>query len=265
MKRILVYFLLATGVSMVSCDRNDPKPDKETVILPLRLELDDYRREFTFDAQNRVSKVRNISFFVGGTQLESIIEYFYSSDNLLEKTVTDSGFELEYLYEGGRIVRTNEYINGELSQYHTFGYDDKGRLHEFITWQEIPETGLTPKAKEVYLYDSNDNLSFQFLYYYDTGINGHTLLTSFEYSDYDNYREAESRFDAHAFNPLAALKKNNAGKMITRNRQGNIGMIDTYNYVYDARGNVTEKTTTTTYSYNGSTGSYKTYFFYQER
>ena len=53
--------------------------------------------------------------------------------------------------------------------------------------------------------------------------------------------------------------------MVTRNRLGNIGTVDTYAYVYDARGYATEKTTTVTYAYNGSSGSYKTNFFYQER
>lgn len=59
--------------------------------------------------------------------------------------------------------------------------------------------------------------------------------------------------------------KNNPGKMVTKNRLGNTGMIDQYTYLYDSRGYVTEKTTTVTYVYNGNRGSYKTLFFYQER
>jgi hypothetical protein len=264
MKKIFVPILLASAVFM-SCDNNDPQPIRQKLILPLRLELDDFHREFTFDKQNRISVVKSKSFYPNEVTLESTTEYFYSPDNKLERTVTDTGFRLEYTYEGDKVIRTDEYIDDDLSQYHTFSYDGEGNLQDFTTWQDIPELGLTPKSKEVYVYDNSDNLSHVFLYYFDTGINGHALLTSFEYSDYDNHPEAESQFDTHVYNPYAVYKKNNPGKVITKNRLGNIGMIDTYSYVYDARGKVVEKTTHVTYPYNGNSGSYKTRYFYQER
>ena len=257
---------MLTAALALSCDDNEVRPSKTPLVLPLRMELEDYKREFTFDAANRITLVKSLSYFPGEVVLETNHEYIYAADGKLEETVNDQGFRLVYTYEGNRIVRTDEFLNGVFSQHHTFSYDAKGRLFEFTTWQDIPEFGgVIPKTKEVYLYDSRDNLTNQVIYIYNSATKGHEVLTSFELSDYDNNPEAETLFAAHSFNPHAVLRKNNPGKMVTKNRLGNTGMIDQYTYVYDARGYVTEKTTNVTYVYNGNTGSYKTLFFYLER
>ena len=259
-----ILFLLTA--LLLSCDSDEVQPVRQRVVLPLRMELDDYKREFTFDDDHRISGVKNLSFYPGDVVLETNIQYSYSPDKKLTGISTNEGYRLVYHYEDGMIVRTDEYLNDNLSQYYTFSYDEKGRLNEYSTWQDIPEYGgVVAKAKEVYVYDNRDNLTFQFLYVYDPGTKGHDLLTSFEFSDYDYNPESESLFDAHVFNPGAMFRKNHPGKMITRNRLGNVGMVDTYSYVYDFRGYVTEKTTTVTYAYDGHSGSYKTRFFYQER
>lgn len=257
---------MLTAALALSCDDNEVNPSKAPLILPLRMELDDYKREFTFDAGNRVTSVKSSSYYPGEVVLETNHEYFYAADGKLEQSLNDQGFRLVYTYEGNRIVRTDEFLNGAFTQHHTFSYDSKGRLFEFITWQDIPEFGgVVPKAKEVYIYDSRDNLTNQVIYIYNSATKGHEVLTSFELSDYDNNPEAETLFAAHAFNPQAVLRRNNPGRMVTKNRLGNTGMIDQYAYVYDSRGYVTEKTTTVTYVYNGNSGSYQTLFFYQER
>jgi hypothetical protein len=257
--------LIIASVLFLSCDRTEVEPVKPSRILPLRLELDDYKREFSFDASDRVTTVKNTSYMPGDVVLETIIEYHYDGDRL-EKTVSANGYTLVYSYEDNRITRTDEYLGDQLTQYYTFSYDTDGRLKEYTTWDDIPEYGgVVPKARELYVYDNRDNLSHQFLYAYNHGIRGHELVSSFEFSEYDEYPEAESRFDAYAFNPQAVFRKNNPGKMVVKNRLGNTGMIDTYSYVYDASGYVTEKTTTVTYPHSGSNGFYKTRFFYQTR
>lgn len=258
--------IFALAILFVSCDDNDPQPVKQTVILPLRMEQDDYQRELLFDDENRLSKVKSLSFMPGEVVLESTTEYLYGPEALIEKVLTDTGFRLEYIYESGRIVRTDQYINDVFTQYHTFSYDEKDRLREFVTWQDVPELGgLVPVAKEIYLYDSRDNLTNQFLYFYDSAIKGHQLLTAFEFSDYDDYPEAESLFNGYAYHPTAVFRRNNPGRMVTKNRFGNTVLIDQYSYAYNPRGYVTRKTTTSVFSYNGSGGSYDTYYYYEER
>lgn len=202
----------------------------------------------------------------GDVVLESTMDYYYTTGGTLEKAVTDHEYRLEFTLEGDKIVRTDQYINDVLTEYYTFSYDEKGRLKDFTTWQDIPEAGgLVPKLKEVYLYDIRDNLTSQFLYFYNTGINGHELLTTFEYSDYDDKVEAESLFDGYSVNPLVKLKKNNPGKMVTKNKHGNTVVVDHYSYIYNERGYATQKTTYSIFPYNGSSGSYETLYYYEER
>ena len=215
--------LLLFATLFVSCDNDDVEPVKQRVILPLRMEQDDYKREFVFSGDNRVTTVKNFHYFPNDVVLETSIEYFYRLDKKLASTINTEGYRLVYNYDGEKLARTDEYLGDHLSQYHTFVYDDKDRLKEYTTWQDIPEYGgVVPKSKEVYVYDTRDNLMLQFLYVYNSATTGHDLLTSFEFSDYDGYPEAESLFHAHAFNPQAVFRKNNPGKMVTRNALGNI-------------------------------------------
>ena len=266
MKTTISGTLVVLAVVLASCERNDPAPLKTPLVIPLRLELEDYKRELFFNDAGQLTTVKTFSFMPGDAVLESTTEFFYSSDGTLFKAVTDTGYRLEYSYEDGRIIRTDEYLDDVFSRYHTFSYDDRGRVDEFLTWQEVPEFGgVVPVGREIYVYDSRDNLSNQFLYYYNPAILGHELLTAFEYSDYDNHIEAERLFDGYAFNPGAVFRKNNPGKMVTKNKLGNTTLIDQYVYVYNERGYATRKTTTSLFPYNGSGGSYDTYYYYAER
>lgn len=257
---LLAFALLA------SCDQPEPQPVETPVVLPLRLEQLDFTRTLEFDAGKRLSRVKNVHIMLNDVVLESTTEFFYSADGRMEKTLTDNGYRLEFVWKDGRIIRTNEYLNEQFSQYHTFSYDEKGRVEEWITWQDIPEEGgVIPKSKEMYLYDARNNLTEQFLYFYNPGIDGHELLSAFEFSEYDDQPEAESLFDGYAFNPMAVFRQNNPGKMIVKNRLGNTSMIDRYTYVYDTRGYATRKTTTSLFSHSGSGGSYDTHYYYETR
>lgn len=266
MKLNLTGAVLALSVVLLSCDDSDPEPLKTPLVLPVRLELDDYKRELVFDASNRLSEAKTSSFMPGDVVLESTTTYTYAPDGKLMMTTTDSGYRLEFMYANDTIVRTDQYINDEFNQYYTFTYDERGRLHELVSWQDVPEMGgVVPVSKEIYLYDSNDNLTIQFLYVYNSGIQGHELLQSYEYDDYDDQPETESLFDLYVFNPQVKLRRNNPGKMVIRNRHGNTVMVDQYTYVYNAHGYATRKTTTSVFSNSGSGGSYDTRYFYEER
>jgi hypothetical protein len=264
--KIKFFHCLILAALLLSCDDDKTEPLKRPVILPLRLELDDYKRELIFDSEHKLSRIKMSSFMPGDVVLESTMEYHYTADGKLEKAVTDNGFRLQFTFDGDKIIRTDQFINDVLSEYYTFSYDDRGRLKDNTTWQEIEEEGgLVPKSKEIYFYDSNDNLTSQFLYFYNSGIQGHELLTTFEYSDYDDRVEAESLFNGYSFNPLVVFRKNNPGKTVTKNKHGNTVLIEHYSYIYNSHGYATRKTTYSIFPYNGSSGSYETFYYYEER
>lgn len=266
MKLKVISALLALGALLPACDNEPAQPVRTPVIVPARLEQDDYKRELVFDEGNRLTRIKNSSYMPNDVVLESTMEFFYGPDGKSEKAINDGGYRLEYTWEDGKIVRSDQYINDVFTQYYTFSYDERGRVREYSTWQDIPEEGgEIPVAKEVYIYDGRDNTTNQFLYYYDSGIKGHRLLTAFEFSDYDDKIATENLFDGYSFNPTAVFRKNNPGKMVTKNASGMTGLIDEYTYVYNSHGYATRKTTTSVFSYNGSGGSYNTYYYFAER
>ncbi len=53
--KIIPAILLLTSALVLSCDDYEVSPSKAPLVLPLRMELDGYKREFTFDAANRVT------------------------------------------------------------------------------------------------------------------------------------------------------------------------------------------------------------------
>src|SRR5690606_4991213 len=136
------------------------------------------------------------------------------------------------------ISRTDEYANGaELSQYHTYSYDDQERLIESITWQDIPEEGGEIRvSKETYEYDHTGNITYYRIFYYGTGGVEAFPLTVFHYSNYDNHINSEQYFNVNPFNPTLITSKNNPGKMTIQNASGVISSTEIYSYEYHKKG-----------------------------
>jgi len=70
-------------------------------------------------------------------------------------------------------------------------------------------------------------------------------------------------FNVHPFNPFITLRKNNPGKMVTRNADGIISSVETYRYKYNAQDYAIEKTSFVK-MYNGSSGSYTTQYVFKD-
>lgn len=267
MKRPLFFLLLAmTCTALVSCDSDEDKdPIASTELRPDRIEQLDYTRELVFDDQERLVKVISTSEMPNDVELVSTQEFTYGVDGHLDESTTDSGWRMVYSYEGEFIVRTDEYIDGVLSQYHTFQYNPNGRLKERVTWQDIPEEGgLIPVSKDAFEYDSRGNVIKNEIFYFNTGTQQHHLLTRFVFSDYDDKINSEELFYNNPFNPLIKLRENNPGKMVVSNMNGVISSTDTYTYQFNDQGYATHKTTNTLF-HHGETGSYETSYFFKPR
>ncbi|MFZ6000266.1 MAG: hypothetical protein ACOYW3_07125 [Bacteroidota bacterium] len=263
-KRLLLSLCGIAWLSVSSCDTDDPGSARELAIVPVRLQQADYAKELSFDNHGRLAKVIITSEMPDGTILESTQEFEFDGETPIRCT-TNYGFRMEYTYDGGVIVRTDEFLNGTFSQFHTFSYDDHGRVAEIISWQNIPEEGgLIPHNKGVYEYDETGNVLFQRLYYYNTDSKDHELLTVFEYSDYDSFINSEQLFNAFPFNPLFKFSKNNPGKMVVKNANGIVSTTDEHIYTYNARGYAIHKTTKSSFR-NGESGTYETAYVFEEK
>jgi hypothetical protein len=135
---------------------------------------------------------------------------------------------------------------------------------ERIVYQNIPEEGgIIPTSKDTYEYDENDNLTELRMYYYTSFGAKAILQTVFISSDYDDKLNTEDLFDINIFNPYVTLRKNNPGKLITQNGNGNVTSTELYTYQYHPMGCATSKTTNITW-YHGGTGSYTSAFTFTD-
>ncbi|MFZ6000319.1 MAG: hypothetical protein ACOYW3_07395 [Bacteroidota bacterium] len=263
MKLNHVYFLIVLSAGMaVSCDENELVPTEQPLI-PLLLEELNYSKEFVHDADGRLSEIKMVSTYPNGVKDQSVQSFAYESGRLKE-SATDTGWKMVYTFTGDVITRTDEYVNGQHSQYHTYQYDASKRLISTTTYQNIPEEGgEIPVASSTFDYDTRGNVTFYRLFYHGTRGEGTFPLTTFAYSDYDDKINSEDYFDLNPFNPLMRLSKNNPGKMIVANAKGVVSSTELYTYEYHPKGYATKKTTHATL-YNGNTGTYTSTFKFKE-
>lgn len=261
--KLLTPLAVISLLLVASCSTDEPTSTQLTLQPSLFKEVD-FSREYHYNSLNQLIQVKFISDLANGHQLESTQDFAYGANGKISETTSDTGFKFSYTYTGNRIVRTDEFINGSPTQHHTFTYNTKGLVTEYITWQNIPEEGgIIPVAKNTFEYDQRDNLTVQRMYYYTSFGAEAKLLTSFLSSDYDGKINTEDLFEVNVFNPYLTLRKNNPGKLIIQNGNGVVGSTEVYTYQYHPKGYVTSKTTNTTW-YHGGTGTVNSTFQFRD-
>ncbi|HNP96951.1 MAG TPA: YD repeat-containing protein [Cyclobacteriaceae bacterium] len=248
-------------VVLLSCgDDSEPIEPTPSKLIPISFKEGDLTKTLTHNENGNLTEIRYQSGPIG-TPIISYHRFVYNDQGRLTASSTDTGWRYEYTYSGELIRETQEYVNGSISDRHTFSYDAKGRLVEQITYQNIPsEGGIIPVAKTTYQYEG-DNMVAQRLYYYTSYGLEARLLTEFYYSDFDSMINSEDYFDVIGVNPLLKFSKNNPRKMIVKNGNGTVTSTDTYRYEYHPKGYATSKKVTTKF-YHGGEGTYEaTYSF----
>lgn len=261
MRRFLAFTCIT--IFLASCKSDEPTPPSLN-LQPLLFEEVDFKREYSYNTSNQLTEIRFITTFINGGTMISKQNFSYLSNGKLAEATSDTGFRFVYTYDGDKITRTDEYVSGMWSKRHDFTYDSRGRLIEKLTKQNIPEEGgIIPTSKERFEYDQNDNLILTQMYYYTSFGAQAILQTTFQLNDYDDKINTEDKFEVNVFNPYATFRKNNPGKLIIQNGQGNMTSTEVYTYEYHSKGYVTKKVTQTTW-YHGGTGSYASTFQFRE-
>lgn len=265
MKMRIVFPLIAFLVIFLSaCDTDQPQPIEVAELIPVSFKESETTKTLVHDDAGRLVEVQYLNEYENGNSWTSVHNFYYDSQGRVKESTTDTGWKYVYTYNGGRIISTQEFINGIESDVHTFSYDAKGRLAEKMTYQDIPEEGgVIPIAKEVYTYDEKDNLILQQLYYYTSFGLEAKLLTESVFSDYDDKINSEEYFNAIGVNPHLKFRKNNPGKMIVKNGAGNIGMTVTYSYNYHQKGYATKKVMTVV-MHDGQTNVHEAFYTFKE-
>lgn len=255
----LPVFILA-GLLLVTCaERPDPTPSS---LLPHKLVRNELTNELFYDGNNRVIKLEITAVYPGGTTT-SADDFVYDADGKLTSFRTSTGWEFTYHYDQGRVVHTEEWVNGTLSQTHGFEYTAEGRLSKSITYQDIPEEGgVVPVAMDTYVYDYRGNLTRSQRYYYSTGGSQSNLLTTHDFSNYDDKINPEPAFFFSPINPTVQFFQNNPRRLEVRNGNGVLAFTDTYSYIYNTSGYATARFTRSVGS--GIEDTYQTSYSYKE-
>jgi hypothetical protein len=257
------WALLLPAILFYSCDSSDDDPVRETVYIPVRMETEDTSVDLQYNADGLLTHSTMKQKALNGVVLTSTLEYIYKNGKI-DSAARETVFRASFKYEGDKIARTEEYIDDIWVQRHTFTYDEKGRLTESITWQDIPEEGgITPVSKSKYLYDERDNLVAHDHYYYAPGKKDFVLLTVSRFSDYDTQPNAEDFFGGHPFNPHVKFRKNNPGKLVVSNAAG-LGKTEyTFTYTYNTGGYPVKKVASVLF--DGQTTTNEVRYFFTEQ
>lgn len=256
------WALLLPVILFNSCDSDD-EPVRETVYTPVRMETEDTSVELQYNTAGLLTHSTMKQKALNGVVLTSTLEYIYKNGRI-DSAARETVFRAAFKYEGDRIARTEEYIDDTWVQRHTFAYDEKGRLKESITLQDIPEEdGIIPVRKSVYQYDERDNLVAHDHYYYAPGKKDFVLLTVTRISDYDAKPNAEDFFGGHPFNPHVKFRKNNPRKMVVSNAAG-LGKTEyTFTYTYNDGGYPVKKVASVLF--DGQTTTNEVRYFFTEQ
>lgn len=225
----------------------------------LKMEEDGYVRELIYDEDQRLITIRSTSVMPDQSTVQTVQSREYDLSGRLVKTTIDESWVMKYTYQSERIIRTDEFRNGEPHQVHLFSYNVSGRVVQMLTLRE--ENGEEVPASRVnYVYDLEGNLMQTEHYDFERG--QFALGTTFTYSGYDMMKSNIHLFAGAAVNPIAIFHTNNPGKMVVKNFNGVITSTEDYTYQYDMHEMPTQRYTTVTFPFNGNSGVFQTEFFY---
>jgi hypothetical protein len=148
-----------------------------------------YKKNYEYDEAGRLTTVQweqNTPAFSQGTY-----NYFYNTNNEVIKVVESPVKEKIFLWENGKVVKTEVYTNSVLTQYTLYGYDAAGNVGEAAVHYRQPDGQLKLGSLFVYLYKVDGNLYKQLIYSPIPDSDDYHLD---ETRTYDNYLDVENPF-----------------------------------------------------------------------
>jgi hypothetical protein len=148
-----------------------------------------YKRNYIYDESGRLTAVhyeQNTPAHSEGTY-----SYFYNTNGDVIKVVQSVAKETLYLWEGGKIVKAEEYTHSVLTKYTQYGYDAAGNVGEAAVFNRQPDGQFKMSFLFVYLYKVDGNLYKQLVHTPVEGTDDYNLIAT---RTYDNYLDVENPF-----------------------------------------------------------------------
>ncbi|MBT1695940.1 hypothetical protein KK083_03570 [Fulvivirgaceae bacterium PWU4] len=262
-KRIASLSFMFVTILLIGCDDKEVTPVSDLTLIPVRLEEPGYTLELMYNDQRQLTHSKATGKMPDNDNIITVQEMFYDASGKLVKSTKNDEWRTEYYYEGDVLVRMDEFYKGARHLDYRFTYNDQGRILETATWKA---DGM-PYSKTLNTWDARGNLISERYYEFD---NVNFLLQYLnEYSGYDDKISVDRLFNlniigGHTAGVTRLRHQHNPAKLEVRNADGLVSITEQYTYSYNEMGYPTERTATVTFR-DGSSRSYTTRYFYEER
>lgn len=209
-----------------------------------------YKKNYAYNENGLLTAVtweQNTPGYSGGTYT-----YFYDQDGKIQKIVTSSVDETRYVWNEGKIVKSEEYRSGTLKQYTLYSYDDAGNVGEAAAHYRQPNGEMKLGLLFVYLYKTDGNLYKQLVYTPIEGSDDYNLNST---RTYDGYLDIDNPFPMVEIIPtIVSQPKLPASYRVEENGHD---ILYTFTYEFSEDGQPTKRTAT---SPSGSEVAYYEYY-----
>ena len=148
-----------------------------------------FKKNYVYDEYGRISVVRwdkNTPYFSEGTST-----YFYNAAGQVVKLIESAVDETIFIWENGKIIKSEEYTNAVLTKYTLYGYDAAGNVGEAAVHHRQSNGEYKMSFLFVYLYKVDGNLYKQLVHTPVEGSDEYNLIAT---RTYDNYLDVENPF-----------------------------------------------------------------------
>ena len=183
------------------------------------------KKFYEYDEQGRISKVEweyFTSYRTAGTDI-----YHYDQNGSIIRIDKNGWKQILYRWENGRIVRSDEQVNGVIQHYAEYAYDDHGNVGGVVSYHRQADGTYVKGLYTIYLYFLDGNLHKSLTYQdnQDPEAEPHLISTK----TYDNYIEASNPFPMTEILPTMKAQT----KLATTYRVEESGQDLTYNMTYE--------------------------------
>lgn len=238
MKKIGFIFSMALSVLFTSCDKEDakpgdPRPEGER-ITKVEYSNNEYT-SFTYNADNSINKIEFVE--AGETRKSS----FIYANGTLGEIVSDDGIAYQFKYNNGKtsVVDVVEEQQGKVAFNDFVYYSASGYLQRITNYTMTLNPAIFPPFFRIeydYYNDNTGNVKYASYYFWDDNINDFVLEKTIEYSQYDNKANPFAPLGIVGYLLFGVNMKNNPGKMVEKDANGQVVSTSTFAYTYNSKG-----------------------------
>lgn len=187
--------------------------------------VDSEKRFYEYDAKGRIAKVNWETFT--GFKRSGTDTYFYDDQDRLIKINKYPGTDVHYLWNNGRIERSEAYKDGVLKEYANYTYDEQGNIAGIEPYYRQNDGSFKKDLFLVYLYFYDGNI-YKALMYQDVAGQEEPVLVSTR--TYDNYLSNVAPISMFEIIPGVKSQKNLSGSYRVEQNDSDVTYTLTYEF-----------------------------------